>query len=264
MAEAIFSGILRSGLVPPANVLISDIREECLNELKQRYGVIALQAGADNGGTKRIMSEVDVVVLAMQPQAVGPLLHDIKGHFNAKRHLVLSIMGGVTLEYLESFILEAPVIRIMPNTPMLVQTGVAGIALGKNAEPVHGRLACEIFDAVGISYLLPEALIDPLTGISGCGPAFAGVFIQALADGGVELGLPRDMAIRIAAQTVVGTGKMVLETNQHPEILKDNVCTPAGGTIAGVRALEMRAFRGTVISAVEDSVERMRDVGDKA
>lgn len=264
MGEAIFSGIMSAGLVPPEDMYVADIRKERQKELQEIYGIIPIDAGADNSGIKQMLANVDIVFLAVQPQSAAVLLEDVKDYFDPKKHILVSIMGGVTLAFLQEYLTETPVIRVMPNTPMTVNAGCSGISLGKNAAQIHGDIALELFEAIGIAYLLPENLIDPLTGISGCGPAFCAVFIQALADGGVELGLPRDMAIKIAAQTVVGTGKMVLATNEHPEILKDNVCTPGGGTIAGVRALEMRAFRGTVISAVEDSVARMREVAKNA
>lgn len=117
---------------------------------------------------------------------------------------------------------------------------------------------------MGIAYLLPESLIDPLTSVSGCGPAYAYLFIEAMADGGVEMGLSRDMALKLAAQTLIGAGKMVMETGEHPGALKDNVCSPGGATIAGVHALEQKGFRGAVADAVVAGVTRMREVAEKA
>ena len=202
MVEAIFSGMLASGLIKKENVYVADISDSRLDFLVETYGIQAVR--------------------------------------------------------------KAPVIRIMPNTPMLVQEGAAGVALGKNASEKDGRIALEIFNSVGNAYLLPESLIDPLTSVSGCGPAYAAMFIQSLADGGVEMGLPREMAVELAAKTLIGTGKMVLEKGLHPEILKDNVCTPGGGTIAGVRALEAGGFRGIVMDAVEGGMKRMIEVAEKA
>ena len=143
-----------------------------------------------------------------------------------------------------------PVIRVMPNTPAAVQAGAAGIAVGSCACDADAQIALDIFNSVGKGYLLPENLIDPLTGISGCGPAYAYLFIEAMADGGVELGLPRDLALKLAAQTLIGAGKMVLETG--------------GSTIVGVRTLEEHGFRGTVIDAVIAAVARMKKVAEEA
>ena len=152
----------------------------------------------------------------------------------------------------------------MPNTPMLVRRGIAGIAAGAHASEADSALGVELFNLVGMSYLLPENLIDPLTSVSGCSPAFAYLFIEAMADGGVEKGLPRDMAIRLAAQALAGSAEMVLQTGKHPAELKDSVCSPAGSTIVGVHALERGAFRNTVMNAVTESCDKMIEVGKKA
>lgn len=257
MAEAIFSGVLKAKVAAPEDVYIMDISASRLEYLQKTYGI---QPAASS---EALIDAVEVVVLSIKPQDARNLLTQIAPKFVAGKHTLLSIMGGVTLEFLESFVQNVPVIRIMPNTPMVTQEGVAGIALGKLAGKAEEEIALAIFNAVGISFVLPESKIDPLTGVSGCGPAFCAMFIQAMADGGVELGLSRDMAIQLAAQTLVGTGKMVL-AGEHPEILKDNVCSPAGGTIAGTHILEQQAFRGAVADAVVGAVERMREVGKKA
>ncbi len=266
MVEAIAKGLISSNLVNPKNIFITDIFDERLDYLKEKYKVNTLNSNNNvkNGGNREIIKKCDIIILGTSPQHSRDLLTDVGDEFKKGKNVVLSIMGGVTLEFLESFIKEAAVVRIMPNTPMLVNQGVAGIALGKNADKNEGEIALEVFNSVGIAYLMPESLIDPLTSVSGCGPAYACVFIQSLADGGVEMGLPRDMAIKLAAQVLVGTGKMVLETNIHPEMLKDNVCTPGGGTIAGVRALEQGGFRGIVMDAVEGGLRRMEEVAKEA
>ena len=152
----------------------------------------------------------------------------------------------------------------MPNTPMLVRKGIAGIAAGEKATKEDCDLGIELFNLVGISYLLPENLIDPLTSVSGCSPAFAYLFIEAMADGGVEKGLPRNMAIQLAAQALAGSAEMVLQTGKHPGELKDSVCSPAGSTIVGVHALERGGFRNTVMNAITESCDKMIEVGKKA
>lgn len=261
MCEAIFSGLIQSGTVSPERILLYDVNKKRLEDLKSRYHVTI--AEPSEHAYDDVVKWADVLFLSVRPQdarevlsCVGPRLREDQA--------VISIMGGVSLSFLEGFIQNAAVVRVMPNTPMLVGEGAAGIALGARCTSQTEKIAKELFDAVGISYVLPEHLIDPLTGISGCGPAFAYLFIEAMADGGVELGLGREEALGLAAQCLIGAGKMVLETGTHPGILKDRVCSPGGGTIAGVHSLEKGNFRGTVMDAVVKSVERMGNVGKKA
>ncbi len=265
MAEAIFSGMITSKLVKPEQVYVTDVLDDRLDYLQKEYGVNVLKNTVDvpNSGSIKVLDEVDIAIIATHPKSSDELLKCVASKMDERNILIMSIMGGVALSYLESYIKTAPVIRVMPNTPMLVNEGVAGLALGKNAKTCHGELAREMFNSIGLAFILSEDLIDPLTSVSGCGPAYAGMFIQALADGGVQMGLPREMSVELAAQVLIGTGKMVLDKRIHPEILKDNVCTPGGGTIAGVRALENGNFRATVMSAVENSLARMREVGKK-
>ncbi|EOS56744.1 pyrroline-5-carboxylate reductase [Anaerotruncus sp. G3(2012)] len=263
MCEAIFSGAVASGVVRPEMVTITDLNEERLVDLATRYGFATLPNDPQNEGAKEAARQGDILVLAIKPQFARAVLEALRDELRPDQ-LILSIMGGVTLDFLEGFFPENPVVRVMPNTPMLVRKGVAGIAAGKNAQQEHCDLVKELFDLVGISYLLPERLIDPLTSISGCGPAFAYLMIEAMADGGVENGLPREMAIQLAAQTLTGSAEMVLQTGRHPAALKDSVCSPGGSTIAGVHALEDGGFRAAAINAVTKSCERMIEVGKKA
>lgn len=260
MAEAIFGGLIRSGFVEPSNITAADISAERLVDIAARFGVNTILNPPDNSGAATLIGGCDIVIIAVKPQYLKPVLEDAGKCFD-KRHLVVSIVGGATLELLERYI-NAPVVRVMPNTPMLENAGVAGIALGSACTPRHAETVKEIFDSVGVSYILPETMIDPLTSVSGCGPAYAYMFIEALADGGVKMGLPRDMAVSLAAQTLLGSAKMVL-AGGHPAQLKDNVCSPGGSTIAGVHALEKAGFRGGVMNAVEAAMQRMIEVGRK-
>lgn len=263
MGEAIFGGLLRSKYIDAKQLYVSDISKDRLDYLKKEYKLNPVLSGKNNAGTVKMINDVDIVVLAIVPQVASSVLSVIAPELDKKK-LVISIMGGVQLEYLQSYIKKAPVVRIMPNVTMKTCAGIAGVALGKNATEESKKITCGLFDAIGKTFVLPESLIDPLTGISGCGPAYAAMFIEALADGGVAAGLPRATAIELAAQLLVGTGKMVLEQNIHPEVLKDSVCTPGGSTIKGCRALERGAFRATVISAVDDAIAKMQDVAEKA
>lgn len=259
MGEGIFSGILKAGLIDPKNLYVADIREDHLQDLKAQYGINTVNSST-NEGLKQLIDSVDVVFLAVLPQIAPKLLPYINSCLDTNKHYVFSIMGGVLTTTIEEQITQASLIRIMPNTPMSVCEGCAGIVPGKNAKQEHKDMAMEIFNTIGLGIVLPESQIDPLTGISGCGPAFCGIMIQALADGGVYLGLNRSDAIKIAAQTLVGTGKMVLEQGIHPEILKDNVCSPGGGTIGGAVSLERDGFRAACINAVINAVNRMNEV----
>ena len=265
MAEAIFSGMISAKLVKPEQIYVTDVVESRLDYLEKEHGVNVVRNTVDvpNSGSIKVLEQVDIAIIATHPQSADDLLRSVASTMDERNILIMSIMGGVALSYLEGFIKKAPVIRVMPNTPMQVNEGVAGLALGQNAKTVHGEMAREMFNSIGLAFILSEDLMDPLTAVSGCGPAYAGMFIQALADGGVQMGLSRDMSVELAAQVLIGTGKMVLEKRIHPEVLKDNVCTPGGGTIAGVRALENGNFRATVMSAVENGLARMREVGKK-
>lgn len=262
MAEAIFGGLLSSGCIAPEQLYVSDLNGARLDMLREKYRMNTVLAAGEEGNAA-LLDRVDVVVLAVVPQAAAKLLEGIAPRLE-KRHLVVSIMGGVTLAYLESWLRENPVVRVMPNVTMQACAGIAGIALGSRAAEESRRVVCDLFDAIGRTFVLPEELIDPLTGISGCGPAFAAMFVEALADGGVAAGLPRGTAIELAAQLLVGSGKMILDQQVHPEVMKDSVCTPGGSTIAGCRALERGAFRFTVISAVEEAIGKMREVARDA
>lgn len=259
MGEGIFSGILKAGLIPPEDLYVADIVDQRLQELQEKYGLNPINSST-NEGIKQLIDQVDVVFLAVLPQVAPKLLPFINQCLDLERHYVFSIMGGVLTSTLEETLTQVSLVRIMPNTPMSVCAGCAGIVPGKNCKPEHKAMALEIFNQIGLGLLLPEPQIDPLTGISGCGPAFCGIMIQALADGGVYLGLSRADAIKIAAQTLVGTGKMVLEQGIHPEILKDNVCSPGGGTIGGTVSLERDGFRAACINAVINAVDRMNEV----
>ena len=263
MGEAIFSGIVASGKVKAADVHVTDINEGRLEQLREKYGVTTHLNDAANTGALEVVKAADVVVFAVKPQFARPVLEAVSGAFTPKQ-LVVSIMGGITLDYLAAFFPQNPVLRVMPNTPMLVRKGIAGIAANQLAQGEYADLGVEMFDLVGRSYLLPENLIDPLTSVSGCSPAFAYLFIEAMADGGVEKGLPRDLAIQLAAQALAGSAEMVLQTGKHPAQLKDGVCSPGGSTIAGVHALERGGFRAAVMNAVTESCDKMIEVGKKA
>jgi pyrroline-5-carboxylate reductase len=202
-----------------------------------------------------------VLILATKPDQVAAALAEIAVAFSP-HHLLISIAAGVTLAKLESALpAGARVVRVMPNTPALVGAGASGFAPGKHATAADGGLAQKLLSAVGVAVPVKESLLDAVTGLSGSGPAYVYQFIEALSDGGVSAGLPRDVATRLAAQTVLGGAKMVLETGQHPGALKDQVTSPGGTTIEGLYELEKGRLRATVMSAVRAATEKSKKLG---
>lgn len=260
MSEAIFSGALAKGALAADQIWVSDLLPQRLEYLQNKYHIHTRENGQQEAGTLEMLAQCDLVVLAVKPQFCHALLQAIGAHFMPE-HTVVSIMGGIPLATLEMHIPNAPVLRVMPNTPMFVGKGCASISPGKKAADKDLLLCKSLFDAVGSSLLLAENLVNAFTAVGGCGPAFAYLFMEALADGGVQQGLPRDVAQKAAAQMLAGAAEMVLQTGIHPGQLKDNVCSPGGGTIAGVAALEAGAFRGTVMQAVEESRKKMDALG---
>ena len=255
MATALARGFIRAGLVTAGEVIASDPSEAARASFTKEVGV---KATASNPA---VVQFAGVLVLAVKPDQVAAVLADIRGSFTAK-HCLISIAAGVPLAKLEAGLgAGARLIRVMPNTPALVGASATGFALGKSALPEDGALAQKLFSAVGVAFQVKESLLDAVTGLSGSGPAYVYLFIEGLSDGGVAAGLPRDIATRLAAQTVLGSAKMVLETSLHPGVLKDMVTSPGGTTVEGLHELEKGGLRGTLISAVRAATEKSRKLG---
>ena len=255
MATALALGFLNARLIKANQLFAADPFEAAR---KHFTAETAAKTSANNLETARAAT---VLFLATKPDQVAAALAEISPVFT-KNHLVISIAAGVTLAKLEAALpAGARVIRVMPNTPALVGAGASGYALGKNATAADGDLAKKLLSAVGIALLVKESLLDAVTGLSGSGPAYVYQFIEALSDGGVASGLPRDVATRLAAQTVLGGAKMVLDTGIHPGALKDQVTSPGGTTIEGVHELEKGKLRATVISAVRAATEKSKKLG---
>lgn len=257
MGAALIQGIIRAGVAAAKHIWVAEPADALRSALAKDAGV---NVTADNATAAK---NARVVILAVKPDIVPAALAQLKPVFT-KDHLLLSIAAGVTLTKLEAALpAGARVIRVMPNTPSLVGAGAAGFALGSAATPVDAALAQKILGAVGIAFQLPERLLDAVTGLSGSGPAYIYVVIESLSDGGVAMGLPRDVATRLAAQTVLGAAKMVLETGLHPGVLKDQVTSPGGTTIEGIHALETGSLRATFMRAVKAATEKSKLLGAK-
>ncbi len=264
MGEAIIRGLLKAELFSSCDIYAMDILDSRLEYLKEKFNVVNSSSDKSTG-YNYLVDNCDIVVLSIKPQVIKEVLEHVKNsNWNKEKQLVISIVGGMNTSVIEKYLHEVPVVRVIPNTPMLVNIGASGVAKGKNANEKHTELVLKMFKALGVTFLVTENLIDSVMAISGCGPAYIYMLIEAMADGGVELGVPREMAQTLAAQTVMGAAKMVLETGEHPGSLKDKVCSPGGSTIAGVRALEQGSFRGTIMNAIEAGKVRMEQVAKKS
>jgi pyrroline-5-carboxylate reductase len=258
MATALGKGFVRAGLVKGRQVIASDISAAALSAFASEVGALSAESNAE------VARKAEVIILAVKPSQVGEVLAEVRDQFTSK-HLLISIAAGVTLAKLEGALGEgARVIRVMPNTPALIGASATGYALGEGASPQDGALAQKLFSSVGIAFQVKEALLDAVTGLSGSGPAYAYLCIEALSDGGVAAGLPRDMATRLAAQTLLGSARMVLETGLHPGALKDMVTSPGGTTIEGVHELEKGQLRATLMSAVRAAADKARKMGQNS
>ena len=255
MGEALINGILRAGLSSSDKIMVSDVDKKRLQILEKEAGIKTTQ---DN---KKITSDSYIIILAVKPNMMGSVLDELNSEITSK-HLIISIAAGIPLSFIESSLNKGcRAIRVMPNTPCLVGETAAGYALGKKATRNDGKLVGQILDAVGKSFLLEEKYLDAVTGLSGSGPAFIYVVIEALADGGVKMGLPRDVAITLAAQTAFGAAKMVLESGTHIGQLRDSVTSPGGTTIEGLHALEKGGIRNALIDAVETATKKSKSLG---
>jgi len=255
MGTALARGFIHAQLVGPKDILAGEPHETARKKFAEEVGAEVTKSNAD------VARRATVLILAVKPDQVAGALAELRGAFTTK-HLLISIAAGVTLAKLEGGLPPgARVIRVMPNTPALVSAGASAFALGKSATTADGELAKKLLSAVGVAVQVKESLLDAVTGLSGSGPAYVYQFIEALSDGGVAAGLPRDIATKLAAQTVLGAAKMVLETGQHPGALKDQVTSPGGTTIEGLHELEKGRMRAIVMSAVRAATEKSKKLG---
>ncbi len=255
MATALLRGMLSSGAIKPADVCVSDCHFQSAETLAAACGVRAVETNAG------VVEGCDTLMLCVKPQDVNPVLEALQGQIEGK--LLISIAAGVSLQALQGAAgPSARVVRVMPNTPALVQCAATAYALGKSATAADGMLVQTLFASVGFAGEVKEGLLDAVTGLSGSGPAYAFLMIEALADGGVLMGLPRDLALKLAAKTLAGAAEMVLKTGQHPAVLRDAVASPGGTTIAGIAALEAGGVRAGLVGAVRSAAERSKELGN--
>lgn len=256
MCEALVSGIVKQKVVPAENVYVSDHKQARCGYLQDTYNIHAM-VGADT-----FLEQVDVLFLAIKPQVAGKAFQEVCGRLPVHT-IVVSIVAGITIQVLESFFKTQPVVRVMPNTPMAVGEGMSAYVLGTHAAAMDGDQVYELLTAAGKAVCVKESAMDAVTGLSGSGPAYAFLMIDALSDGGVAAGLSRQAAITLAAQTLLGAAKMVLATGKHPDVLRDQVTSPAGTTIAGVRVMEQRGVRGALLDAVLAAADKSKAMGKK-
>jgi len=245
MGTALLKGVLSSNTIDKEKTIIYDVREEVIKNRIQDFNVKAVSSNTE------LVQQVKFIIIAVKPQNIDSVLEEI-GPKLSEDQILISIAAGVTLDYIKKFIgKNIGLVRVMPNTPALVGEGASAIAHNKNVTENDLKYVKKILNSVGKVVELEEKHIDAVTGLSGSGPAYVFIIIEALADGGVKMGLPRNIALKLAAQTVLGAAKMVIETGMHPGELKDMVASPGGTTITALHELEKGNLRATLISAVE-------------
>jgi pyrroline-5-carboxylate reductase len=264
MAAALIKGVLKSGICTPAEIAVSDVHAPTAEKLRGETGVMIAASTAE------VVGASEVIVLAVKP---GDALAAIQGATSQQMEssmrwawqggggketkLLISIVAGLSIASLEKAAGDKlRIIRVMPNTPALVLAGASGFATGTQATDADAEIAQKIFGGVGLAVRVKESLLDAVTGLSGSGPAYVYTIIEALADGGVLMGLPRDLALQLAAKTVAGAAEMVMQTGMHPAALRDQVASPGGTTIAGIEALEAGGLRAALIAAVRVASQR--------
>lgn len=250
LGETLLKGLLDAGSIAPQGVQVSAAHLERAQAVAARHGV---SAASGNAAAAR---DAELVLLCVKPQQVAPVLAELRDVLTP-RQLLVSVAASASTRYIEERLTQpVPVVRAMPNTPAMIGLGMTAISAGRHANSGHLDIASAIFDAVGRTVRLDEQHMDAVTGLSASGPAFLYIVIESLADAGVKVGLPRHIATELAAQTVRGSGAMVLETGEHPAKLKDEVTTPGGTTIDGILELEDGGLRVTLIKAVVRATQR--------
>lgn len=254
MGSIIAHRLVSQKIIPAGDIIVTDIDVARLDHLRSELG---LQASGDN---KKAARAADIVIIAVKPQNMSQTLKEIASVLT-KSKIIISIAAGITTGFIEDHLGKgAHVIRVMPNTPALVGAGAAAISRGSNATAADVKVARAVFNAVGITVEVEEKLMDAVTGLSGSGPAYCFLMIEALSDAGVQMGLPRDLSLQLAAQTMYGSAHLCLQGDKHPAQLRDMVTSPAGTTAAGLKVLEEGKLRAILMSAVEAATKRSKEL----
>jgi len=255
MAEALIKGLLSRELLKPGQITVSDLSEVRRSHLKKTFGI---NTTSEN---KEVVKGSEIIILAVKPQVISIVLKEIRPVVSSDR-LVVSIAAGITVHSLEKGLPDdTRVVRVMPNTPAMVQAGAAALCKGTAARPGDLDMVRQILETVGKAVVVPESLMDAVTGLSGSGPAYVFTFIEGLIEAGVREGLPRTIAQELVVQTVLGAALMCQNTGKHPAELTTMVTSPGGTTVAGLHVLERGALRGIILDAVRAATERSRELG---
>jgi len=257
MGGVLLQGMISRGLQAPGDIVVADVDENRLQELRTSLLV------KTTPHPREAVKKADIIIIAVKPQNMADVLKEINGALTPAK-LIISIAAGISTPFIAERLKKgARIIRTMPNTPALVGEGITALSAGQNVSDTDMALAREIFEAVGLTVVVKEDLMDAVTGLSGSGPAYVFTIIEALADGGVQMGLGRDIAVKLAAQTLLGSARLALAGDRHTGQLKDMVTSPGGTTIAGIRALEDGGLRGTLMAAVEAATLRSKALGNQ-
>ena len=253
MGEAVLGGIVKSGLIVPENITVTRRDSEALRKLNEKFGV---KTTSDN---REAVSRSDIVIIALKPQVLDSTAKEFGGDIRGDA-LVISIAAGKTLQKLEDFFPGRKIIRAMPNLPALVSAGMSIMCGNERVTSEDMATALRLFKTFGGAEELPERLMDAAMSVASCSPAYVAIFIEALADAGVKMGLTRRQSLALAEHAVYGTAKLLIDTDTHPAVLKDRVCSPGGTTIEAVSVLEDKGYRGAIIQAAESALHRAKEL----
>ena len=256
MAEALINGVLTKGIIDSNNIYISDINQSRLDKLTAEYKVNA------TSNNEELIKQVDYIILAVKPQGIKQVLAEIGPRISDKQK-VFSIAAGIETKQIEEYLNQVPVVRLMPNTPALIGEAAIAYSLGEYANQQETKLVESIFSVVGEVLKVKENLMDAVTGLSGSGPAYIYLIIEALSDAGVNMGLPREKSTKLTLQTIIGAAKMVKESDLHPGELKDMVTSPGGTTIKGLQQLEESGLRGILYQTVETAANKSKELKEE-
>lgn len=254
IGDAILSGILSASLYKKGDIIVSDISEDRLSNIRTQHGIEAINNNIEACTSSRI------IIIAVKPGTIKSLVEEISGSIS-ESHVIVSVAAGVSIKKIQGWLKkDVPIIRVMPNTPVVVREGITAISPGPGVKDNDLSVIKKVFDSVGKTIIIGEEYLNAVTGLSGSGPAYIFTIIEALSDGGVKAGLPRNTATLLAAQTTLGAAKMVLATGEHTGSLRDRVTSPGGTTIEGLYRLEVAGIRAALISAVDQAAKRAEEL----